>query len=173
MCPLQYRCTAVRISARRCTLAGSAPKAGLCMPGGPSNQSHQPPRVPGAAGTCGAKALGSRCTGRDGLRFAQGAAGGTEAAAAAHAAQAQRLQSSCPPAHNEPGLRVPAPPHRLCCHGRVGLPAASPGRKAAPGPAGHGADGKHSMEFAWLKVKYNTHTDFVRGPGTAAFVGSD
>lgn len=40
-------------------------------------------------------------------------------------------------------------------------------------PSSRRADGKQSMEFARLKVKYNTHTDFVRGPGTAAFAGSD
>lgn len=66
-----------------------------------------------------------------------------------------------------PALRSSVPGGRA----RRGRPRCLPWREAAP--SSRRADGKQSMEFARLKVKYNTHTDFVRGPGTAAFVGSD
>lgn len=68
---------------------------------------------------------------------------------------------------SEPGLPIPAPGGGA----RRGRPRCLPWREAAP--SSRRADGKQSMEFARLKVKYNTHTDFVRGPGTAAFAGSD
>lgn len=78
---------------------------------------------------------------------------------------------------NTPGLPTPpaGPSCTAPCAGRsvVGGPAAHPSGKAAPVPAARPADGKQSMEFARLQVKYNTQTDFVRGPGTAAFAGSD
>lgn len=79
---------------------------------------------------------------------------------------------------NEPGLPIPAPAAPPALHAsapggsaRRGRPRCLPWREAAP--SSRRADGKQSMEFARLKVKYNTHTDFVRGPGTAAFAGSD
>lgn len=136
----------------------------LCVWGAPGMHSYQVPCA-GCSGTRGARAPGPHGT--------------------RHGRQWHRDCSLVPAVPQSPPLLPwpagplpqPTAPRSQACPSL--LPAAElvvggpAGSLAGSGPSSRRADGKQSMEFARLKVKYNTHTDFVRGPGTAAFVGSD
>lgn len=165
-------------------MAGAAPRAGLCVWGAPGTaqvavcwvlQGHElpEPRVPRAQGKAGS-GTGQRCTGT------------------VTAAWCLPCPAPQPARSHSPAEPLPQPASAMGMDKAAGTRSQEGARPAHPcsrrqstsweapllpwweaTPSSRRADGKQSMEFARLKVKYNTHTDFVRGPGTTAFAGSD